>query len=179
MLKQILFSCVIIILAAVISPVNVAFSVPDEPEISEKHRKRKRCKKCRPYSLHKRESLRFGKIVPSENSMGIVTIDPRTGDKIITGGVFDLGKDSGAAVFEIRARPGSQFNVTSLSEIRMRPKNRGVSIQDIKIWPEGVLNVGLSERMEFNVGGSLHLPQRAKAGKYKARIPVFINRVME
>ena len=171
MLLKHFFSSFIVIVLTAIALIEVSFAASDKSEIQERQR--------RDYLLRKHESLRFGKIVPSEHGVGSVIIDPRTGNKTLTGDIFDLGGDFSAAVFEIRARQGSQFNVTFPSEVNMRPKDHGTSLRNLTIWPEGVLNVGLTGRVEFNIGGSLYLSSNTEPGKYKAHIPVFVERIVE
>lgn len=182
-LKLVLFSYIIFVLAVFVQPIEMSFADSDTPEISEvkknhKHNKRNH-RRDQSYLLRSIEPLQFGKLVPSDRETGIVTIDARTGNKTIEGGVFDLGEEHSAAVFRIRAKVNSKFDIQTPSESQMKPKSGGVSIQDIKIWPEETLTVGLSGQAEFNIGGSLYLPPRAKAGQYRTRIHVYVTEIEE
>lgn len=131
------------------------------------------------YSVRAYDTLAFGRIVPPDHGIGIVRIDAQTGGKTLEGGVFDLGQQHGAAVFEITARPGAQFEIVVPTSIRMRPRKRGVEIRDISVWPTGILRINPTGRQEFRIGGGMYLPSGTKPGNFRARFSVFVNRIME
>ena len=131
------------------------------------------------YTLQSYDDLAFGKIVFPSHGTGAVVIDPRTGDKTLEGGAFDLGGHSSPAVFEIRGEPGMRFEIVLPNKVRMRPKRGGVKIKNMKVWPENTLRIDPTGTQEFKVGGQMLIPSGAKPGKYRARFSVFINQIVE
>lgn len=132
-----------------------------------------------PYSLRSYDALAFGKIVFPSHGTGSVYIEPRTGDKTLEGGTFDLGGHSSPAVFEIIGEPGMQFEVVLPNNVVMRPKSGRVEIRDMSVWPNGVLLIDPTGSQEFKVGGRMFLPSGVKPGKYSARFSVFVNQIMQ
>ena len=131
------------------------------------------------YTLQSYDDLAFGKIVFPSHGTGAVYIEPRTGEKTLEGGVFDLGGHSSPAVFKISGEPGMQFEIVLPRKVRMRPKRGGVKIKDMSVWPSGVLRIDPTGSQEFRVGGRMYLPSGVKPGNYKARFSVFVNQIME
>lgn len=131
------------------------------------------------YSLQSYDDLAFGKVVFPSHGTGAVYINPRTGNKTLEGGTFDLGGHSSPAVFEISAEPGMQFEIVLPIKVRMHPKRNGVEIRDMGVWPTGVLRIDPTGSQEFRVGGRMVLPSGVKPGKYRSRFSVFINQIME
>ena len=130
-------------------------------------------KKSSAVRLRRRANLRFGKF-GSNGPNGMIVINPNTGLKTVSGGVFDFGGIHSRAKFRIRGKQNSYVIVTLPSSITVSVGNGSLSmtVQNFTMNITNPVFLGPTGLVNFFVGATAVVGASQQGGKYHGSFTV-------
>lgn len=141
-----------------------------------------------PITIAREADLDFGTLAVASDSAGTVTIAPLTGGIRYTGGVSGICAAAcpppHPARFSVKGEPGRTYAVSVPTALSILPAGgtggQPVTVDTLTVGtvsnpgdPGGVLSATGVDG--FEIGGTLHLPANAPAGRYSSQVPVVVS----
>jgi hypothetical protein len=117
------------------------------------------------------QDLRFGPLAKAPSAPGAVSIDPRSGNRQLTGDVVALGGDYGFAEFELLGEPGAVYQIVLPSGLHL---GRGRTIVGLVAHPGLAGTFGVDGKATVQVGGTLELAPVVECGRHDALFTISV-----
>lgn len=115
--------------------------------------------------VSKVNDISFGSLVV--NSSGLVKLDPESGVRTSTGGVFLIEGDYRFARFIVRGTPNAEYFINLPRNVMINsPKGNAIRIRRLKSFPHRHGRLNANGEQEIIVGGALKVRNRADSGNY-------------
>ena len=124
-----------------------------------------------PIEVRTVQDLRFGQLAQASAAPGMVRIDPRTGERQLSGEVYGLGGDYGFAEFELLGEPGAKYQIVLPSRLHL---GGGRTIVDLVAHPGLTGTFEINGRATVQVGGTLELAPVIESGHHDALFTVCV-----
>jgi hypothetical protein len=124
-----------------------------------------------PIEVRTVQDLRFGQLAKASSAPGAVRIDPRTGDRQLSGDVYGLGGDYGFAEFELLGEPGAEYQIVLPSRFHL---GGGRTIVELVAHPGLTGTFELDGRTTVRVGGTLDLAPVIESGHHDVLFTVCV-----
>lgn len=134
----------------------------------------------RPLTVEALEPLSFGRLTVGSGRGGTVTIDPRSGRKILGGGAVDLGGGHHPARFLVRGEPNARFLVTLPRRVEVvggRNAGSRAVVEDFVPAPTTSGVLGFDGAAIVAVGATLRLDRELRTADWNADFTVFVDYV--
>ncbi len=133
-----------------------------------------KCRSLKVLEVNHLQKLQFGKFTMNRGARAIVTIDPASGNKTVTG-AHDSGGRYGPAEFEIKGEPNMEFVVTFPGEMTLSGSQGGglrvskftgsfVEARNQQRTSRTIGKLGQDGRAVLLVGGTLQIPPNHEPG---------------
>ena len=124
------------------------------------------------------DDLHFGKII-STQLKGDVTINPETGIKTVTGGVFNAGGIHGPAEFSVTGERNATIVITLPTGVTLARRGGGnpVIIRRFASFPPDTetASLGPSGKKTIFVGARIDVQPNERDGEYRALFMIFVD----
>jgi Domain of unknown function (DUF4402) len=126
----------------------------------------------RPLSVEIEGPLSFSKVIGSNTQDGSVSVDPRTGERNISGGLRDAGGLSLQGRARVRGEPYSLIIISFPNRIEMRSvSGKSAQLVDFQSSLVGVPMLDANGELNFSFGARLIVKGRI-SGQFRASIPI-------
>lgn len=121
------------------------------------------------------QNLEFGTLAGDGNSAGTATVNPVTGTKTVTGGVYDFGGISNAAMFNVTGNALSPYSITLPASITLTSGANTMTLNGFTSNPPlaGVFDV--NGNATITVGATLQVAAGQAAGTYSGIFPITVD----
>lgn len=122
------------------------------------------------------QDMAFGTLAPNVATAGTAVIDPSTGIKTVTGGVFDFGGVHTAAIFGIRGKKNTAFNVMLPGSVILTSGGNSITLNNFTFTfspPTGMLDG--AGKSDVTVGATLQIGANQPAGTYSGPFDITVN----
>lgn len=121
------------------------------------------------------QTLEFGTLAGDSSVSGTATINPATGTKSVTGGVFDFGGVSNAASFEVKGKPNTPFTIILPGSVTLNSGTDTLTLGSFASSPSGTGLLGSSGKTNVLVGATLQVGANQAAGAYSGIFDIIVN----
>lgn len=120
------------------------------------------------------QDMAFGTLAPDISLAGTAVINPTTGTKTVTGGVFDFGGIHTAAIFAVSGKKNTAFTITLPGAVTLTSGGNSMTLNGFTSDPAvGLLNNGGNANV--TVGATLQVGANQPAGTYTGIFDVTVN----
>ena len=119
--------------------------------------------------VHLVADLRFGRVILSSKMGGNVTIDARTGQKSVGGGIQNGGGYHSRAEYVVKGKPNSAFQILLPKQINLKGKQGTVKIVNLSTMPRKTGKIGANGEARFFLGGMIRFSPTQPDGLYRGR----------
>lgn len=127
-----------------------------------------------PISIVVTQNMAFGTLAPDVLISGTAVIDPSTGIKTITGGVFDFGGVHNPAIFAVAGKKNTAFTITLPGAITLDSGGNSMTLNTFTSNPA----VGLLDSAgaaTITVGATLQVGANQATGSYTGLFDITVN----
>lgn len=127
-----------------------------------------------PISITLTQDMAFGTLAPDVSLAGSAIVDPSTGTKTVTGGVFDFGGIHNPAIFAVSGTRNMAFTITLSGAVTLTSGANSMTLNTFTSNPAvGLLsNAGTAN---VTVGATLQVGANQPAGTYTGLFDVTVN----
>lgn len=129
----------------------------------------------KPITIKWLQDLEFGTLAGDVAFAGTATINPVTGTKSVTGGVYDFGGISSPAMFNVRGDKDSTFAVTLPASVTLTSGSNTMTLGNFTSSPSTVGVFDSSGRSTITVGATLQVGAGQAAGAYTGVFTVTVD----
>jgi hypothetical protein len=119
-----------------------------------------------PIAITWAQDLEFGTLAGDGTSAGTATINPVTGAKTVTGGVYDFGGISNAAVFDVTGKKNRAFTITLPASITLTSGGNTMTLNGFTSNPSLVGTLDNNGAATVTVGATLQVGVGQAGGAY-------------
>lgn len=132
------------------------------------------CSAGTPIAVSVTQNMAFGTLAPDVLISGTAVIDPSTGIKTITGGVFDFGGVHNPAIFAVAGKKNTAFTITLPGSITLDSGGNSMTLNTFTSNPA----VGLLDSAgaaTITVGATLQVGANQATGSYTGLFDITVN----
>lgn len=131
---------------------------------------------AKPISIKLMQDMAFGTLAGDGTLAGTAVINPSTGVKSVTGGVFDLGGIHNPAIFEVKGDKNTTFNITLPGAVTLTSGGNSMTLNNFTSSPSGSgVPTGPNGKVDVTVGATLQVGVNQAAGTYSGVFTVTVN----
>lgn len=132
------------------------------------------CSTGTPISISVTQNMAFGTLAPDVSISGTAVINPSTGTKTVTGGVFDFGGVHNPAIFAVTGKKNTAFTITLPAAITLDFGGNSMTLNTFTSNPAVGLLDGAGTAT-LTVGATLQVGTNQPAGAYTGIFDVTVN----
>ena len=126
-------------------------------------------------TVTRERSLHFGRLAADPKSNGKAIIRPKSGKKLVRGGVVDLGGAHHRAEFTVEGSPGTAFLIVLPNRLVVRGQDGSRSkaiVKNLKSFPAKRAVLGRNGKVTVYVGATLRVQAAQPADSYKGSFTI-------
>ena len=125
--------------------------------------------------LYLLQNMEFGTLAGDASISGTAVINPTTGAKSVTGGVFDFGGISNAASFEVKGKKNTPYTIILPGSVTLSSGGNTMTLGSFTSNPSGTGIIGSTGNDTLQVGATLQVGVNQPAGTYSGIFDVIVN----